>query len=112
MGERGSPLAIAGVENMMPLVDAMTREWQAAMHNATLAALAASKPTPPAGEPPASAQQNGDAGVGSSGELDASGKGAAAGEEEERRIGDVVMGEAEVVDLVHIEDKPAGDEAA
>lgn len=34
----GQPLLIAGRENMAPLVAAMTREWEVATHNATMAA--------------------------------------------------------------------------
>jgi hypothetical protein len=104
--EKGSPLLIAGVDNMMPLVAAMTSEWQTAMHNATMAALAASKPTPPPGEPPSSAQPNGDAPQANGAHEEGDDAAAA---EEERKIGDVVMGEVEVVDLVTIEDKPAGE---
>lgn len=36
--EVGQPLAIAGVDNMARLVSAMTREWEIATHNATMAA--------------------------------------------------------------------------
>lgn len=57
------PLAVAGVEHMGQLVTAMSREWEVATHNATMAALreaeaqaaAASAAAAPNGDAPAEA---------------------------------------------------------
>ena len=104
--ETGLPLTIAGVENMGPLVAAMTREWEVAMHNATVAALP--KPAPPPGEPSTSAAQSN----GAAQEAGAAAtEGDAALEAEEPKVGDAIMGEVEVVDLAAVEEKPAKSEA-
>ena len=82
------------------------------MHNATVAAMAQSKPAPPPGEPSTSAMQNGVHKEGAPEEVGTAGKeGDAAAEAEEPKIGDVVMGEVEVVDLAVVEEKPAQSEA-
>lgn len=41
----GKPMMIAARENMVNLVAAMTREWEVATHNATLAARQVHSPT-------------------------------------------------------------------
>lgn len=62
----------------------------------------AAGPRPPAKPHPS------EAGAGAAAEADvAEGNGSAEAAAEEPKVGDVVMGEAEVVDLVPVEDKPA-----
>ncbi|BDA47113.1 probable NFX1-type zinc finger-containing protein 1 at C-terminar half [Coccomyxa sp. Obi] len=102
----GKPMMIAARENMVNLVAAMTREWEVATHNATLAAqqaaMLAAGPQPSAEAHPAEA-----AGAAADVEMADAGA-AAAAEAEERRVGDAVVGEVEVMDLVPtIEEKPA-----
>ena len=101
--DTGLPLMIAGVENMGPLVAAMTREWEVAMHNATVAAIP--KPAPPPGEPSTGAVQR-EGAVDDAGTAGKEKEVAVEVEAEEPKVGDVVMGEVEVVDLAAVEEKP------
>ncbi|CAL8471736.1 g11278 [Coccomyxa elongata] len=103
----GKPMMIVARENMVNLVAAMTREWEVATHNATLAAqqaaMLAAGPRPPAEAHPAEA-----ASTAADTEMADGGAAAAVADAEERRVGDAVVGEVEVMDLVPtIEEKPA-----